>query len=92
MNACEVCWTNSWMPIEKESDADGVNILREPNGNIARCDHCWQHEFWRKQNEWLNEGIALLMAVMNGRGLIAKDSAEMKVYEEWRKRGRIIAP
>jgi hypothetical protein len=39
---CEVCWTNSWVPIPSEADANGVNILHGTNGDMARCDFCWQ--------------------------------------------------
>jgi hypothetical protein len=42
-----------------------------------------------KDLEWYNEGVALLMALMGGRGIVAQDSAERAVFEEWRKRGRV---
>jgi hypothetical protein len=41
---------------------------------------------------WANEGLALLMALMNGRGIVEKTSAERKVYEAWRKRGHLQIP
>jgi hypothetical protein len=44
----------------------------------------------RKHLEWCNEGLAMLMALMNGRGIVSKDSAERAVYDEWRKRGRLM--
>jgi hypothetical protein len=43
-----------------------------------------------KQLVWYSEGIAMLMALMNGRGVVAKESAERKVYDEWRSRGRLL--
>jgi hypothetical protein len=39
---CEVCWTNSWVPIQDEADANGVNMIENPDGTFARCDFCWQ--------------------------------------------------
>lgn len=34
---CEVCWTNSWVPVE-ESDPDAEKLR---DGSYARCDMCW---------------------------------------------------
>lgn len=42
------------------------------------------------QIEWLNEGVTMLMCLMNGRGIVGQDTAERAVYEEWRKRGRLV--
>lgn len=39
--ACEVCWTNSWVPIETKEQADGVNVKTDSSSMMARCDHCW---------------------------------------------------
>jgi hypothetical protein len=45
-SCCEVCWTNSWVPIPTEADANGVNVLKEPREDgtvrLFRCDFCWQ--------------------------------------------------
>ncbi len=37
--ACEVCWTVSWVPIEKHEDANGVNTIGPDQ--LARCGYCW---------------------------------------------------
>jgi hypothetical protein len=41
-SCCEVCWTNSWVPIPSEADANGVNTLVTAHGTLMRCDFCWQ--------------------------------------------------
>lgn len=43
----------------------------------------------QSQLDWYNAGVTLLMAVMNGRG-VDRDSAERKVYEQWRNEGSLI--
>lgn len=41
------------------------------------------------QLDWYNQGITLLSALMNGRS-VDRDSAERKVFDEWRHEGHII--
>jgi hypothetical protein len=36
---CEVCWTNSWVPIPSEADANGVNILHGTHGAAGAAVH-----------------------------------------------------
>ncbi len=36
--ACEVCWTNSWVPVP-DDDPDAQKLLNLKGS--ARCDHCW---------------------------------------------------
>jgi hypothetical protein len=42
------------------------------------------------QLDWYNEGITMLLALMNGRGVVHKESAERKVFEQWRMSGHLI--
>jgi hypothetical protein len=44
-----------------------------------------------KQLDWYNAGVILLMNVMKGRA-IERESAEFKVYEQWRMEGHLISP
>jgi hypothetical protein len=44
----------------------------------------------QQQLDWYNEGVIMLMALMNGRGIVARGSAERKVFEQWRMRGHLI--
>jgi hypothetical protein len=45
--SCEVCWTNSWEPIARKEDADGVNTIGPDN--LARCGFCWHQQAWQKK-------------------------------------------
>lgn len=51
--ACEVCWTNSWMPIEKREDADGVNTIGPDQ--LARCEHCWMQQAYQQREATLQQ-------------------------------------
>lgn len=45
--ACESCWTISWVPIEREELAFGVNHIKDKDGNLFRCDYCWLSKLYR---------------------------------------------
>lgn len=38
LGPCEVCWTNSWVPVP--ADDPDAQALKDGSG-FVRCDHCW---------------------------------------------------
>lgn len=42
---CEVCWTTSWVPIEKVEDAFGITTKLHGN-MLTRCDYCWREKVY----------------------------------------------
>lgn len=41
LGACEVCWTNSWEPVEAEKECDASH---PHEGEHVRCGYCWLHQ------------------------------------------------
>lgn len=67
--------------------------VKQPVDDLAKVVHqlTAECEQLRQRNDWLNEGVMLLMSIMSGR-VIDRDSAEHRVYEDWRKKGTIVDP
>ena len=47
---CEVCWTNSWVPVP--ADDPDAQALKDGSG-FVRCDHCWLDGYARSLREQL---------------------------------------
>ena len=64
---------------------------RDEKVNLKTALESYRQTILKKDDQlrWYAEGTTLLMALMNGRGIVPEGSAERKVYEEWRKRGTI---
>lgn len=45
IGACEVCWTNSWVPIESEKECELVHPHKTLKDH-ARCEYCWHLKAW----------------------------------------------
>lgn len=101
--ACEVCWTVSWEPIKKESDADGVNTIGPDH--LARCGYCWHEKAYQdrlatvekerdKYKQWLTEseqtGRDNLVKLAACEARLAQMEADLTIARVWNQKQNLV--
>lgn len=80
--ACEVCWTNSWVPVP-DNDPDAQKLLHQAGS--VRCDHCWLQERYRELEQKIERLLAQEREKVRVRFELAllprKDEADVKYAE-----------